>query len=78
MKKEVFNKLNKFFDMYNNMDKWVVIAKCNDGDIVINKDGVIAFDLDTAKEIAMNHINMGVKIDVMQYEKYLELYKQEN
>ena len=78
MRKEVFNKLNKFFDMYNNMDKWVVIDKCNDGDIVIKKDNEIAFDIDDAKEIAMNHLYMGVKIEVMRYEKYLELYKQEN
>ena len=62
--------------MFNNIDKWVVIAKCSDGDVVINKDGEIAFDVDTLKEIVIDHKNMGVEIEVMRYEKYLEIYKQ--
>lgn len=70
--------MEKMNEVKKPIDKWVVIAKCNDGDIVIKKDNEIAFDIDDAKEIAMNHLYMGVKIEVMQYEKYLELHKQEN
>ena len=78
MTEKVFNKINNCLDMYNNFDKWVVIAKCSNGDIVINKNGQIAFDIDTAKEIFIEHKDMGVEIEIIQYPKYLELYKQEN
>lgn len=61
-------------DMYNNMDKWVVIAKCSNGDIVISKNGVIAFDIDIAGEIAKEHQNMGAEIAIMEYAKYKEIY----
>lgn len=74
MKKEVFKKMTNCLDVYNNIDKWVVIAKCNDGDVVINKNGRIAFKLDEVNEIAMDHKNMGVEIEVMQYAKYREIY----
>lgn len=60
------------------MDKWVVIAKCSDGDIVISKDGEIAFDIDIAGEIAKDHQNMGAEIEIMRYTKYKEIYEYES
>lgn len=78
MEKEVFNKISNFFDIYNNMDKWVVIAKYSDGDVVISKDGKIAFDIDIVGEIAQEHQNMGAEIEIMRYEKYREIYKYNN
>lgn len=75
MEKEVFNKMNNFLDMYNNMDKWVVIAKCSDSDNVISKNGQIAFDIDMAGEIAKDHQDMGAEIEIMRYAKYKEIYE---
>lgn len=65
---EVFNKL------VEESDKWVVIAKCSDGDIVIHKDGEIAFDIDIAGEIAKDHQNMGAEIEIMRYADYKEMF----
>lgn len=78
MDKKVFNKISYCLDLYNNMDKWVVIAKCSDGDIVIGKDGEIAFDIDIAGEIAEDHQNMGVEIEIMRYAHYKEIYEEIN
>lgn len=58
-----------------NMDKWVVIAKCSDGDVVISKNGENAFDIDIADEIAEDHQDMGPEIEIMQYTKYKEIYE---
>lgn len=57
------------------MDKWVVIAKCSDGDIVISKNGENAFDIDIAGEIAKDHQDMGAEIEIMRYAKYKEIYE---
>lgn len=54
----------------NGLDKWVVIAKCSDGDVVISRNGEIAFDIDTAREIADDHQNMGAEIVMMRYADY--------
>lgn len=54
----------------NGLDKWVVIAKCSNGDVVISRNGEIAFDIDTAREIAKDHQNMGVGIAMMRYADY--------
>lgn len=54
----------------NGLDKWVVIANCSDGDVVISRNGEIAFDIDTAREIAKDHQNMGVGIVTMRYVDY--------
>lgn len=75
MKEEVFNKITKFLDIYNNMDKWVVIAKCSDGDIAISKNGQIGFDIEIAGEIAKEHQNMGREIVIMRYAHYKEIYE---
>jgi hypothetical protein len=74
MKEEVFNKMSNVLDMYNNMDKWVVIAKCSDGDVVIGKNGEIAFDIDIAGEIAKDHQNMGAEIEIMRYIDYKKMF----
>ena len=54
----------------NGLDKWVVIAKCSDGDVVISRNGEIAFDIDTAREIAKDHQNMCAEIVMMRYADY--------
>lgn len=54
----------------NGLDKWVVIAKCSDGDVVISRNGEIAFDIDTVREIADDHQNMGAEIVMMRYADY--------
>lgn len=54
----------------NGLDKWVVIAICSNGDIVIGRDGEIAFDIDTAREIAKDHQNIGAEIVMMRYADY--------
>lgn len=56
------------------MEKWIVIAKCSNGNVVIGKDGEIAFDIDTANEIAKEHQNMGVEIEIMRYNEYKEMF----
>lgn len=56
------------------MDKWVVIAKCSNGNVVIGKDGEIAFDINTAGIIAKEHQNMGVEIEIMRYTEYKEMF----
>lgn len=60
------------------MNKCVVIAKCSDGDIVIKKEGKIAFDIDIAGEIAKDHQNMGADIEIIQYGVYKERYEYES
>ena len=57
------------------MDKWVVIARCGDGDVAILKNGEIAFDFDVANEIAKDHQNMGAEIELMRYNDYKEVYE---
>lgn len=44
--------------------KYCVIAKCEDGEIMIGKDGNYYFDLQEAAEIAEAHSNMGAEITV--------------
>lgn len=57
--------------MKNAMEKnYVVVAKCSDGDVVISRNGEIAFDFWDADEIALDHLNMGAEIEVMQYADY--------
>lgn len=51
----------------NNIDKWVVIAKCTDGDVLISKDGEFAFDIEMANTIAKEHQNMGAEIKIIRY-----------
>lgn len=67
-------KESKFLDMNTHIDKWVVIAKCSDGDIIIHKNGDIAFDIEIADEIAKEHQNMGAEIEIMRYDNYKEIY----
>lgn len=50
----------------------------SDGDIVIKKEGKIAFDIDIAGEIAKDHQNMGVEIEIIQYGVYKERYEYES
>lgn len=56
-----------------NMDKYVVVAKCDDGDVVISRNDEIAFDIDTTNEIAKDHQDMGVEIEIMRYDDYKEM-----
>ena len=51
MDKRLINKFNEFFYMYQNLDKYNVIAHCADGDVIIGKDGVNDVTLDVAEEI---------------------------
>lgn len=50
--------------------KYVVIAKCSDGDVVIGRNGKVAFDSAIAVEIAKEHQNMGAEIVMMRYADY--------
>lgn len=56
-----------------NSHKYVVVAKCSDGDVVISRDGEIAFDFYDADEIALDHLDMGAEIEVMQYADYRKM-----
>lgn len=71
---QFWNEVAEYSDKFNKKDRWVVIAKCSDGDIVIHKDGEIAFDIDIAGEIAKDHQNMGAEIEIMRYADYKEMY----
>ena len=64
MDKKLYNKFNEFFYMYQNMDKYNVIAHCADGDVIIGKDGVNNVTLDEAAEIVNAHKNMGVELSI--------------
>lgn len=55
------------------MDKYVVIAKCADGDVVVSRDGEIVFDFHDADEIAKDHLIMGVEVEIMLYDDYKEM-----
>lgn len=68
MDKVVFNKLNSFFDYYNNMDKWVVID--TSGNVIADDNGNIALSLEEASDIAMAYKNMGGKISIMRYNDF--------
>lgn len=48
------------------MDKYNVVARCKDGDVIIGKDGVNDVTLDVAKEIADAHKNMGVMLSIVK------------
>lgn len=74
MSEHLVNPIEVFNELVEEADKWVVIAKCSDGDIVIHKDGEIAFDIDIAGEIAKDHQNMGAEIEIMRYADYKEMY----
>ena len=50
--------------------KYVVIAKCSDGDVVIGRNGKVAFDSAIAVEIAKEHQNMGAEIVMIRYADY--------
>lgn len=56
-----------------NMDKYVVVAKGDDGDIVIGMNDEIAFDIDTANEIAQEHLIMFAEIEIIRYADYKEM-----
>lgn len=74
MSEHLVNPIEVFNELVEEANKWVVIAKCSDGDIVIHKDGEIAFDIDIAGEIAKDHQNMGAEIEIMRYADYKEMY----
>ena len=50
------------------MDKYNVIARCKDGNVKISMDGVYDFTLDVAKEVAYDHIDMGVTLLIVKVE----------
>lgn len=52
------------------MEKFNVIARCTDGDLMIGKDGVYNFNYEEAKEIADAHKTLGAEIIIVNaYEK---------
>ena len=51
------------------MDKYIVIAHCADGDVIIGKDGVNDVTLDVAEEIVNDHRNMGVELSIVKLVK---------
>ena len=60
------DELAKEIEKYMIMDKYNVIARCKDGDVIIGKDGVNDVTLDVAKEIADAHKNMGVMLSIVK------------
>lgn len=59
------------------MDKWVVIARCSDGDVAILKNDEIAFDFDIANEIAKDHQDIGAEIELIRYTDFKKMYESE-
>lgn len=46
--------------------KFMVVARCADGDLMISKDGIVEFDLDEANEIANAHKFDGAEVMVVE------------
>lgn len=48
--------------------KFIVVAHCTDGDVVIGENGVTQFDsFSKAVEVFNNHLNLGVNLGVYEY-----------
>ena len=50
----------------NNKDKYIVIATCSDGDVIISKDGNKHFTLEQAQQVILEHTNIGADINIYQ------------
>lgn len=48
------------------MERYNVIAKCADGDVMIGKNGKYEFSFDEAQEVGYDHRNMGVTLFIIK------------
>ena len=53
----------------NVFDFYQVVAKCSDGDVVINKDGKDVFNLKEAKAIQAEHQGLGAEVILKKLDK---------
>ena len=47
--------------------KFIVVAHCTDGDVLIGENGVTQFSFSKAVEVYNNHLNLGANLGVYEY-----------
>ena len=49
--------------------KFIVLARCADGDVTISENGVSVFNFEKAQEIKNAHANLGAEVEVFEVQK---------
>jgi replication fork clamp-binding protein CrfC len=65
-------------DVKSDSKKYVLFEVCEIGDVLVEIDGEIAFDIELANKIAFDYSEKGIDTIIMTYDNYIEKYENNN